>query len=133
QYGFWKAFVTLENPRALAPRHLAPIGLAGAVAGGGLLSVFLPFIRPLYAGLWAVYALACLAMALWEVRRAGWRYLPLLPPAFATIHLCWGAGFWWGFLRNGFPRLFGRPAPRRNIPVLGNEAPERAGISWKEG
>jgi len=133
QYGFWKAFVTLENPRALAWRHFAPIGLVGALAAGAVLSLALPPARPLYALLWAVYAVACLAMALWEVRRAGWRYLPLLPAAFATIHLCWGAGFWWGLLRSGFPRLFGRHAPRRNVPMLRAETPERAGISWKEG
>ncbi|MGC8827010.1 MAG: glycosyltransferase family 2 protein, partial [Anaerolineae bacterium] len=79
EYGFWKAFVTLENPRALAWRHLAPIGLVGALAGGAVLSIALPPLRPLYAGLWLLYGLACLLMALKEARRAGWRCLPLLP------------------------------------------------------
>lgn len=125
EYGFWKAFVTLENPRALAWRHLAPIGLVGALAGGAVLSTAVPPLRPLYAGLWVVYALACLLMALKEARRAGWRCLPLLPAAFAAIHLSWGAGFWWGLLHNGFQRLIGRTPPRM-ILTPADDPPERA-------
>lgn len=125
EYGFWKAFVTLENPRALAWRHLAPIGLVGALAGGAVLSTAVPPLRPLYAGLWVVYALACLLMALKEVRRAGWRCLPLLPAAFAAIHLSWGAGFWWGLLHNGLQRLIGRTPPRIALAPA-DDPPERA-------
>lgn len=122
EYGFWKAFVTLENPRVLALRHLAPIGLAGAVAGGALLSLIWPLMRPWYAGLWGIYALACLLMAVKEARRAGWARLPLLPAAFATIHLSWGGGFWWGLLRSGWDRLRGKrhaASPQRVKPALG--------------
>lgn len=98
QYGFWKAFVTLENPGALAWRHLAPIGLVSVAVGGALMSIVIPSVRVLYFGVLVSYILACVAMALREARRAGWKHLPLLPAAFATIHLCWGAGFWWGVL-----------------------------------
>ena len=128
EYGFWKAFVTLENPRALAWRHLAPIGLVGALAGGSVLSIAIPQLRPMYAGLWLVYALACLLMALKETRRAGWRCLPLLPAAFATIHLSWGAGFWWGLLHSGLQRLVGRSVPRMALAPA-DDPPKQAGSS----
>ncbi|MGQ9667935.1 MAG: glycosyltransferase family 2 protein [Anaerolineae bacterium] len=134
EYGFWKAFVTLENPRALALRHLAPIGLAGAVAGGALWSLIWPLVCPWYAGLWGIYALACLLMAVKEARRAGWRYLPLLPAAFAAIHLSWGGGFWWGLVRNGWDRLRGRQRaaiPQRVGPAQG-PAPMEPGRMGKD-
>lgn len=124
EYGFWKAFVTLENPRALAWRHLAPIGLVGALAGGAVLSIAFPPLRPLYAGLWLLYGLTCLLMALKETRRAGWRHLPLLPAAFAAIHLSWGGGFWWGLLYSGIQRLRGR-LPRREAPAPADDPPGR--------
>jgi len=121
QYGFWKAFVTLENPGALAGRHLAPIGLAGAAIGGALPSIFMPQVRVLYFCILASYILASLAMALKEARRAGWKHLPLLPAAFATIHLCWGAGFWWGILSR-LPSLAARLG-RGGRPVAGTPRP----------
>lgn len=133
EYGFWKAFVTLENPGVLAWRHLAPIGLVGSLAGGGLLSIFATWARPLLAGLCAAYIVACVAMAVREARRAGWRYVFLLPVAFATIHLCWGAGFWWGLLRNGAQRLMGRAARRAGALAPADDPPEQAGMSFKKG
>ncbi len=128
EYGIWKAFVTLENPAALAWRHLAPIGLVGGLAGGILLSIFWMPARLLLAAGCALYAAACLAMAAREAGRAGRRCLPLLPAAFALIHLSWGAGFWWGLIRWGSQRLLGR-APRRLEPTPADGASERAGTA----
>jgi len=98
QYGFWKAYVTWRKPRALTWRHLAPISLVLVLALGVPATFCLPVLLPFYGALWGVYALTCLGASLLACARGGWHYLPLLPLAFATIHLCWGAGFWWGIL-----------------------------------
>lgn len=98
EYGYWKAVVALRNPRALAWRHYAPIALVLAL-GLGLPASFLSApLRLMYGALWGLYACACVGASLLACKAGGWRYLPLLPAAFATIHLCWGSGFWWGVL-----------------------------------
>jgi len=28
-----------------------------------------------------------------------WRYLPVLPIIFMSIHFGWGSGFWWGVIK----------------------------------
>jgi len=117
QYGYWKAIVTRRNPRALSWRHLAPIGLTLALTAGIPVTLWLPGLLSVYGGLWGVYILACVGASVLACARGGWQYLPLVPLAFATIHLCWGAGFWWGILSclhgwTGGIRLWSPPVER---------------------
>jgi multisubunit Na+/H+ antiporter MnhE subunit len=58
------------------------------------------WFRWLYMFGLALYAVAALTASVVEVAKRGrWKLLPVLPLVFATIHLGWGGGFWWGILR----------------------------------
>jgi GT2 family glycosyltransferase len=100
RYGFWRVKTLARYPDSLQPRQLAPPG----VTLGLLLSLLvLPFSRTLACVVPAAYAVASLIAAVAAASRRGWRYLPLLPLAFATIHLSWGSGFLAGLFRWGVP------------------------------
>jgi succinoglycan biosynthesis protein ExoA len=99
QYGFWKLEMLQMHPRSVQPRHLvAPLfvfsllvsGLLGLVQRG-FLNLFLLAISS--------YSLASLLSSLLIACRKGWRHLPLLPVAFAVMHLGWGLGFLLGVAR----------------------------------
>jgi succinoglycan biosynthesis protein ExoA len=85
RYGRWKAAMVAAAPESLRPRHVAPLGLLGAVAAA-------PASRTARAGLLA-YAAVAGGVA---VRSGRWRAAPLL----ATIHLSWGAGVVTGLARS---------------------------------
>ena len=99
RYGAWKARMIRLHPRSIRPRHLAAPLLVLAVvvlAVGGL------FDGRGWAALGVVlvlYGLATLLASLRTAARRGWDLLPRLPPAFVTLHLAWGSGFWRGLLR----------------------------------
>ena len=102
RYGFWRVKTLIAYPDSLQPRQLAPPG----VTLGLLLSLLvLPFSRTLACVVPAAYTVASLIAAAVAASRRGWRYLPLLPLAFATIHLSWGSGFFAGLFRWGLPQL----------------------------
>jgi succinoglycan biosynthesis protein ExoA len=99
QYGYWKVRVLQKHPRQMRWRQFAPPAFAAAVLGG---LVFAPFSR--WGRLWllalsVLYALAMTLGSLGAAHRGGWRLLPLLPPAFATLHFAYGSGFLAGLCR----------------------------------
>jgi glycosyltransferase involved in cell wall biosynthesis len=99
QYGLWKVRVLQKHPRQMRWRQFAPPLFAAAVLGG---LTFAPFSRWGRLGLIALsvlYALAMMLGSLGAARRGGWRLLPLLPPAFATLHFAYGSGFLAGLCR----------------------------------
>jgi glycosyltransferase involved in cell wall biosynthesis len=99
RYGWWKAQMLRRFPHSLRWRQAVPIAWA---AVGPLLwvsSFWLP-TGWLAIGLWAVYGITLLAVAL---RLAGLRRLPLVLPlviAYLLIHFSWGWGAWAGWLSN---------------------------------
>ena len=102
RYGFWKVRTLVTHPESLKGRQLAPPLLVAAL----LVSlVVLPFSRVLGLTVPLLYVTATLLAAVVRASRRSWRYLPLLPLAFATIHLSWGAGFIAGLFKWGLPRL----------------------------
>jgi glycosyltransferase involved in cell wall biosynthesis len=101
QYGFWKVRVMQKTADAFQIRHFAPTMLTLFVLGGLFLTLLLPFewVGWLYgAGLALYLAAAVGASVLVAARRDRWLHLPVLPLIFATIHLGWGSGFWWGMV-----------------------------------
>lgn len=114
RYGRWKARVALMHPRSLRARHLVAPAFVLALAVGVALALAFgtPWSTLLGAGV-AAWLLAAVAAAVAVARRTAWRHLPRLPVIFATLHLCWGAGFWLGLARAAWRRLSGRRAPRR--------------------
>jgi succinoglycan biosynthesis protein ExoA len=98
QYGFWKVRLMQKHPRQMRPRHFVPATFVAAVAALGLGSVGLPAARPLFWLVLAAYAAASGTASALAARRGGWAHLPLMPVAFALLHLSYGAGFWKGLL-----------------------------------
>ncbi len=101
QYGFWKVRVMQKTADAFRLRHFAPTMLTMFVLGGLLLTLLLPYkwVGWLYGAGLALYVAAAVgASVLVAARRGRWAHLPILPLIFATIHLSWGSGFWWGMV-----------------------------------
>jgi len=101
RYGFWRVKTFVTYPDSLRWRQLAPPALVVAL----LLSLgVLPVNWILGITTPTLYLAANLLTSTWIASRRGWKYLPLLPLVFATIHLSWGIGFlsglfWWEITR----------------------------------
>jgi glycosyltransferase involved in cell wall biosynthesis len=102
RYGFWKVKTLSIHPDSLRWRQLAcPTFITALVFSVALIPVW-----PIYSMIVpAAYILANVTASLWEAVRRGFRYLPLLPVIFTTMHLAWGTGFWAGLAGLGLRRL----------------------------
>jgi len=105
EYGFWKVRVIQKHGRPASWRHLVPAAFVLALAASAALGIVsgLPI---LFLVVVASYAAASLAASLWLAVRRGLRCLPLLPFAFATMHLAYGVGFIGGLVYFGLFRTF---------------------------
>lgn len=102
RYGFGKVKTLVAYPESLRCRQLAPPVLVMAL----FLSLgILPINQMLGVAVPVLYITANLLASLWTASRKGWKYLPLLPLAFVTVHLSWGIGFLAGLLKWGVPRF----------------------------
>jgi GT2 family glycosyltransferase len=105
--GVWNALSHYLDPGSMSVRHVAPLvfltGVAAALAGG------IAAVQPLPGWMWAAagtawgavgtYLLLHLAVTLRLAARHGWRLWPHLWVAFPALHLTYGAGIAWGWLR----------------------------------
>jgi succinoglycan biosynthesis protein ExoA len=119
QYGFWKVLVIRKHGLPASWRHLIPFAfvllnlmLFLAVVAISVSGTFFALERAAlaWATLLVMYALACLASAIYSARRYGWQLLPYLPPTFAVFHMSYGLGFlagliYWPFARGSRPQL----------------------------
>jgi glycosyltransferase involved in cell wall biosynthesis len=99
RYGFWKARMLLRHPTSLRWRQALPplvaLSTAGLLVGG----LFAPLALGALAIEWAAYATVLGLAGLREAVRHRSSSLAVgLPLALATMHLSWGAAFWWGLL-----------------------------------
>lgn len=97
QYGLYKVRVIQKRGAVPSWRHLVPGFFVLALLGSLLLALIArrPQLGLIVAG---PYAVATLTASLWTGRRE-LPTLPLLPPAFATLHLAYGLGFLVGLWR----------------------------------
>jgi glycosyltransferase involved in cell wall biosynthesis len=103
EYGFWKVRVIQKHRRPASWRHLVPGAFVLSLASSLVLSWIV--WSPLF--LFAIllpYSLVSLSVSIWIAAREGWRYAPILPLAFATMHLAYGFGFLAGIARFGFAK-----------------------------
>lgn len=92
EYGFWKVRVIQKHGRPASWRHVVPITFVLALFVASGLSILTR--SPLWFLAIAVpYAVTSLGVSLWLAERRGWKYAPLLPLAFAAMHLGYGFGF----------------------------------------
>jgi succinoglycan biosynthesis protein ExoA len=118
RYGFPKIRVLLKHPRQMRPRQFAPAALVTALAIAALGSVRFAAARRLLLLIAAAYGACSLLASVATARRSGWRYLPLLPFAFAGMHFGYGAASLLGTARFGMPWL---------IQTLRSAAVQRSG------
>jgi GT2 family glycosyltransferase len=118
QYGYWKVRVMQKHPRQMRLRQFAPpLFVAALLVALLLLPVFsvAGYLLGLMAG---IYALAVLSASIISARKNGWLVLPILPLAFAILHLAYGSGFligllkFWNRYREGESKLQPRSAIR---------------------
>ena len=99
QYGYWKVRVLQKHTRQMSARQFVPPLFVIALL---LLCVTAPFLlasRWLLITTIGAYALVNFVATITAARRTGWRFFPLVPIAFAIIHLAYGAGFLIGILK----------------------------------
>jgi succinoglycan biosynthesis protein ExoA len=80
----------------------------GSVALTAVLGLVSPWFAVLLAVIVGCYLLASLVVSIRTAAKEAWRYLPLLPLAFACLHLSYGAGFLAGVLRFLVQRATGK-------------------------
>jgi succinoglycan biosynthesis protein ExoA len=99
QYGYWKVRVLQKHPRQMQVRQFVPPLFVLTLFA---LAVTAPIIRwssILLAVALLAYVIATLASAIHAAANTKWRFLLLLPIAFAIIHLAYGLGFIVGLVR----------------------------------
>ena len=102
QYGRWKVRALQKHPASLRWRQMVPPVLVSTLFGSLLLNFFWPPACWLFALIAGCYLLANLVASTIAASRCGWRYLPILPLVFASIHFAWGLGFWYGLMLTPF-------------------------------
>ncbi len=118
QYGFWKVRVMQKHPRQMRLRQFAPpLFVAALLLALILLPIFT--LDGYFLGLMVgAYAIALVGASILSVLKNKWELLPLLPLAFAILHLAYGSGFmigllkFWNRWREGEEQLQPRPAIR---------------------
>lgn len=105
-YGFWKIRVIQKHHSVASWRHLAPAALVVTVIGAAVASILLRNGVPLLLAAF-IYGFGLLTATLILSIRNGWRYLPILPLAFAAMHFGYGLGFLAGLIRWNAPSWSG--------------------------
>jgi glycosyltransferase involved in cell wall biosynthesis len=122
QYGYWKVRVMQKHPRQMQLRQFVPALFVIALV---VLSVTAPFslANKLALGVTLVaYVVLSLAASGSAASKTNWRLLPLLPIAFAILHLAYGAGFLVGLARF-WNRWRDRGTPMNQPDLLRDVAP----------
>lgn len=101
QYGFWKVRVLQKHPRQMSPRQFIPPAFVASLLGSIGLSVFSVFGWWVLAGIIGCYVtvnLLASARILLSNRPLRIQFF-LLPVVFASLHLSYGLGFIFGFIK----------------------------------
>jgi cellulose synthase/poly-beta-1,6-N-acetylglucosamine synthase-like glycosyltransferase len=99
QYGYWKVRVMQKHPRQMRLRQFAPpLFVAALLLALMLLPAFT--VAGYFLGLIAgAYVVALAGASILSGLKNKWELLPLLPLAFAILHLAYGSGFLIGLVR----------------------------------
>ena len=99
QYGMWKVRVMQKHPRQMQPRQFVPALFVLALFVSLLASLAVPIFWVVIALITGTYVVANVAASIAVSVRRGISMLPLLPFVFATLHIAYGTGFFWGLIR----------------------------------
>ncbi len=103
QYGFWKVQMLKMHPRSVRWRQLVAPAFALSLITTGVLGRLYRPLAMVYRLIVLSYATLAGVFTFRTARRHGWRYLPILPVIFASMHLSWGIGFLFGLVRRPRP------------------------------
>lgn len=117
-YGVAKTRTLRKYPSSLRLRQIVAPAFVLFLALGLPLRLLAPGVFPLWLAGLTLYALCVIAFSLATARRSGSLAVDAIALAFVTIHMCWGAGFWLGWvIRAGaqpiVPSSFGDSASAR--------------------
>jgi glycosyltransferase involved in cell wall biosynthesis len=107
QYGYWKVRVLQKHPRQMSWRQFAPPVFVLSMIIAALLALFTSLGPLLLVLALCCYLAANLLASIHTANSCGWRYLPLLPAVYGSLHLSYGLGFLVGLVR--FAHRWRRP------------------------
>jgi succinoglycan biosynthesis protein ExoA len=99
QYGFWKVRVMQKHPRQMQLRQFAPPAFVASLIAFGLAAPISKVGLRLFTVIACTYMASNLVASTVLARSHGWKYLPVLPAAFASLHLSYGLGFLAGLVK----------------------------------
>lgn len=101
RYGILRVHVIVKHFNAIKMIHLVPMLFVVSLFALLILGILnITFLRIL-ALISAFYIIVILAASFFEAGKKQWKYLPVLPIIFPSMHLSWGFGFIYGlFTRN---------------------------------
>jgi succinoglycan biosynthesis protein ExoA len=98
-YGLYKPRVFWKHPRQTKLRQFIPGAFVACLVVLAVLSAFWQWARWALLAVLALYVVASCSASLHAADQTDWRYLPVLPAAFAALHFSYGAGFLVGLAR----------------------------------
>jgi glycosyltransferase involved in cell wall biosynthesis len=99
QYGYFKVRVLQMHALQMMPRQFAPPLFVAALLLGLVTAPLTPLSRYALAVLAGLYLAANVGASILTARQKGCKLFPLLPVAFATLHLSYGLGFLLGLVK----------------------------------
>lgn len=93
EYGYWKVRVIQKHRLPSSWRHLVPATFVLSLIGSGIGAIWSPWGLYTLGVIAGSYLTTSLMFSLIISVKKGWRYLPLLPVVFGTLHFGYGLGF----------------------------------------
>lgn len=98
KFGYGKVRTIRKHGRPSSLRHLIPPAFVLCVAGSLILSAIRPIFWWLTTAICGSYLALTIIVSARIALSEGWRYFPILPLVFLTLHLSYGLGFLEGTL-----------------------------------
>jgi GT2 family glycosyltransferase len=99
RYGFGKVKVIRKHPTAASIRHFVPFIFVSTLLVSGLLGTLNAIFLWLFLLVLVIYLVVSFLFSLRISARKGWKHLPVLPIAFACLHISYGLGSLAGLLK----------------------------------
>jgi succinoglycan biosynthesis protein ExoA len=122
--GVGVARAALSSSGAVTMRHFAPLCLVLLVVLPASLSLAFPPALLVAKAALLGYGAVLLLSVLLAARNEPARHVALLPAVLATLHLSYGLGTSWGFVRGAFDRM----SPGKGTRIPAGQSRERAGL-----
>lgn len=99
RYGIFRVNVVKKHSDALKLLHLIPAVFVLCLGSTAFLSFFSKGFRSMFLVLSVLYTLYLIVASVSSAKKSGWKYFPVLPVAFMTMQISFGAGFLLGLFK----------------------------------